>query len=99
MIFTHRGQEHKADFLTIEPGEYGELAVYAHSTYEYPSVLEGQPRRLFIDSFETEEAALAAFPAAEVCAGSTRVPVGVPASPPSWFDPADAGECWHEDDY
>ena len=48
---------------TYSREEYG---VYEYSTYGGSSVLAGQERRVFLDSFETLDAARAAYPAAEV---------------------------------
>ena len=95
------------DSYTIEPDGDGEFSVYGHGVYEQSSVLAGQPRRSFLDGFETVEAAQKAYPTADVT-GSTR-PVrwggdsladysGLPSTAPSWFDPCDAGERW-DDDY
>ena len=36
-----------------EPGEPDGFDVYLHGVYERSSVLHGQPRRAFVDSFET----------------------------------------------
>jgi hypothetical protein len=89
------------DWYTIEenhefPGEY---LVYGHGTYEASSVLAGQYRRCFIDSYPTLEAAQEKYPDAEV-SGSTKYIADTCArsfenSPePDWFDPGDAGEEW-----
>ena len=43
--------------------------VYEYSKYPRSSVLAGQTRRVFLDSFETLEQARQAFPEAEVSAG------------------------------
>lgn len=90
-------------YLAAEP-QRGEtyshpgFAVYRYSEYPDDSVLAGQTRRQFIaGDFETEAAALAAYPAAET-GGSYIPPPPVPHTPPDWFDPADVGETW-DDDY
>jgi hypothetical protein len=44
--------------------EYG---VYEYSRYGRSSVLAGQQRRVFLDSFDTLEEARAAYPTAKVC--------------------------------
>lgn len=91
------------DHVTIEPGrdEYTgqpEWYVYGHGEYDDSSVLAGQYRRCFLDTFQTVEEALVAYPSAEVLGHSTRVSVPpMPSCPPKWFDPADAGERWDED--
>lgn len=45
------------------PGRY---AVYGYGVYERSSVLAGQSRRVFIDSFDSLETAKAAYPKAQV---------------------------------
>lgn len=63
--------------LTIERGRgmtYAntDFTVYSHSTYPRGSVLSGQPRRTWLDSFSTIEEARAAYPTAQVlCDGGT----------------------------
>ena len=49
-----------------------EYAVYEHGTYERGSVLEGQDKRSFKDSFDTLEEAQAAYPKAQAIAGTTK---------------------------
>lgn len=82
--------------LTIEPliGETNEWAVYSHGEYEEWSVLAGQPRRVFLDSFPSVEEAIAKYPLAQVLNYSTKVQHYMPDTPPDWFDPLDAGEEW-----
>lgn len=89
---------------TIEPTVDGAFEVYEHGTYPKSSVLAGCPRRSFMDWFRTMEAAKEKFPDAEVLEGSSKMDGYnsgdlMPSEPPSWFDPADAGEVWGEDDY
>ena len=95
----------KFDSFTIEPNLYGGggVAVYGHGVYEESSVLAGQARRVFIESYDTAEQARAAYPRADVLEHSTRVHSddddletisGLPESPPDWFAPLDAGESW-----
>ena len=87
--------------ITIEPNFYRESVgrpsggynVYKHDEYPNSSVLAGQERRTFCDFFDTIEEAQAAFPAAYVSGDTHRAPY-LPATPPSWFDPANAGEEW-----
>ena len=86
----------KYDWLSIEPHRDG-WAVYGHGTFEPTSVLAGQPSRTFLDSFDSVNEAEEKYPDAEVVRGSTRVECTLPATPPSWFDPAAAGERWDED--
>ena len=62
--------------------------VMEYSVYEEGSVLEGLPKRTFVDSFLTLEAATAAYPTAEVLDHSTKEQGNpLPAVAPDWFDP------------
>ncbi len=96
------------DAVTITPGvaHYGEPKeqheVYAHGTYPDSSVLAGQYRRVCLAVYSTLQEAQEAYPWAEVQGGllpASWVAPRVPQSPPAWFDPADAGENWSEEDY
>lgn len=86
---------------TIEPCN-GKWAVYRHDTYPPSSVLAGQARRAFVEAFPSISQAKYWHPNAEVLDHSTKVYrgetleeiSGLPSTPPSWFDPADAGESW-----
>ena len=91
----------KFDHITIEPSEYSDFAVYGHGTYERSSVLAGQPKRSYLESFDTVVDAQKEYPNAEVLEHSTKIDgmAMMPVCAPDWFDPMDAGECWHEDDY
>ena len=51
--------------------EYG---VYRYGVYPRHSVLAGQTMRIFLDSFKTLEEAKAAYPQAQVVAGSGYAP-------------------------
>ena len=75
----------------------GEFVVYGLGEYESWSVLAGQTARIFLDSYPSREEAEVAHPEAVV---GYLPPAAEPSvNPPSWFDPLDAGEVWHEDDY
>ena len=53
------------DYYTISNSRYGDgFDVFGWGTYERGSVLEGQPQKVFLDAFETLEAAKAEFPTA-----------------------------------
>ena len=80
---------------TYSHDEYG---VYEYGEYEPWSVLAGQERRSFLDSFPTLEAAKAAYPDAEYGTGGYQE-MHIPESPPEWFDPMDIGETWSEEGY
>lgn len=56
---------------TYARDEYG---VYSYSRYGRGSVLAGQTRRVFEDSFETLAEAQAAYPTAEVCGSCYQAP-------------------------
>lgn len=53
------------DYYTISNSRHGDgFDVFGWGTYERGSVLEGQPQKVFLDAFETLEAAKAEFPTA-----------------------------------
>ena len=61
---------------TIEQGHGAtyhndKFTVYEHSTYGRSSVLSGQPRRVWLDDFETLADAQSAYPDAEPMEGTT----------------------------
>jgi hypothetical protein len=91
------------DYYTIEPYSGREnlsgYVVYGHGEYGPSSVLAGQAKRQWLGHFDTLEEAQEEWPEAEVTEWSTRVDPVVPDLPPDWFDPYDAGEVWHEEDY
>lgn len=87
------------DDITIEPDGMGGYDVVEHGVYENSSVLAGQPKRQIIDSFDDIDAAKASYPEAEVLSHQTQSSAQPPVSPPSDFDPMDAGEVWGEDEY
>lgn len=63
----------KREELTIELGigatyRNNRFTVYSHGTYPRHSVLAGQPKRTFIESFETLAEAQRVYPQAEVLA-------------------------------
>jgi len=98
------------DRITIEPFRdtfFEGFAVYGHGTYGKSSVLEGQTFRTQLDLGDTLKAIKAAWPTAVVLDHNTK-PFrlgnesleelsGLPATPPAWFDPANAGESWDGD--
>ena len=53
----------KFDYYTLRWSKYGGVDVLGWSTYR-SGVLQGQPRKVFLDSFEDEEEARKAFPLA-----------------------------------
>jgi hypothetical protein len=65
--------------LTIELGRGATYAnrdytVYAHDRYPRGSVLSGQDRRTWLDSFPTLEQAQVAYPSAKNITGTTYAP-------------------------
>lgn len=65
---------------TIEMGRgetyrNGRWTVYSHDRYPRGSVLEGQDRRTFEDSYDSLELAQAAWPQARVIEGTTWRPI------------------------
>jgi hypothetical protein len=55
------------DYYTISQSRYGDgFDVFGWAVYERGSVLEGQPMKVFLDAFETLEAAQAEFPTANL---------------------------------
>lgn len=63
--------EYPSRGTTYARDEYG---VYEYDVYPSSSVLAGQTRRRFLDSFETLEEAKAAYPTADVINGSCFAP-------------------------
>ena len=99
-------------YIAIEPSA-GEtysndnLAMYFYGTYPSSSVNEGMTMRAFVDDFANKDEATAAAEEiksqlgidVDISESSGYVKQELPMSPPSDFDPADAGEAWGEDDY
>jgi hypothetical protein len=89
--------EYPSAGATYSRDEYG---VYAYGVYPDSSVLAGQPKRSFVESFDSLEEARENYPAASWNGegGTGYAPVSVPSTPPAWFDPSYAGEHWSEED-
>ncbi len=94
-------------YLAIEYPMHGatyhhddQYGVYEYGVYPDSSVLAGQERRSFIDSFPTLAEAKAAYPNAEYQGegASGYREIYIPETPPYWFDASIAGERWSEDD-
>jgi len=91
----------------------GDHGCYRHSTYPAHSVLAGQTQRAFLGGGSREELitqfpnaevlehTTLPFSEADFCdeqrSDSLADYSGLPSTPPSWFDPADAGERWDSD--
>lgn len=100
--FSSLGVEAKYDRFTSET----RFAVYGYGIYE-SGVLKGRSKRVFLDSFDTEEEAYKAYPEAHPSYSppdledddrSLADMSGLPSTPPDDFDYLDAGERW-DDDY
>lgn len=52
----------KFDYYTMRRSEYGGVDVIGWGEYPDYSVLAGQPRKVFLDRFDDEAAARAAYP-------------------------------------
>ena len=75
--------------------EYG---VYRYGTYPRGSVLEGQPSRSALGSYETLAEAQREHPEARWDGGGCGYrEITIPETPPAWFDPSIAGERWSDD--
>jgi len=98
--------------ITIEPSKgetysHDSLTMYFYGTYGISSVNEGMEKRVFLERFDNEEDARRAAEDikrtfgidVDISDSSRYVKQELPSSPPSWVDPADAGEVWSEDDY
>lgn len=72
--------------------------VYQYDFWPRHSVLSGQSRRTYLGEFKTLEEALKEYPKASVSEGCGYRDIDPGPIPPTWFDPADAGERW-DDDY
>ncbi len=87
---------------TVYPAPDGDGVQVAHwHTYPRDSVLAGQQQEVIDGFYASVEAALVAYPKAEVCLDSCRSThkPSVPLCPPSGFSYYDAGEHWSESDY
>ncbi len=92
----------RVDYITIEPDKDGGFWVVQHGVYSESSVLAGQDFRQLTRHFDTLEETQAAFPQAEALDYSTKntwAGQSLPDVAPAWFDPANAGEVWREEDY
>jgi len=89
------------NYMKIEVGREGGVDVYGYGTYPRSSVLAGQTRRVFLDSFNSFEEAKAAYPKAEGDGKTSNKfmfsndPLGPVA--PGWFDESAAGERYDSD--
>lgn len=55
----------KFERYTLRHGKRGGVDVLGWGTYPASSVLAGQPMKVFLDNYDSEEAALAAYPSAQ----------------------------------
>jgi len=82
--------------LFIAPSrEGGGFVLWGLGTYSRESVLEGQESVTYIEGFDSLADAKRAFPEAPIEEyPPMRSQATLSDCPPSWFDPADAGETW-----
>jgi len=68
----------KVDYHTINiDAAYGTVSVYAWSTYPKHSVLAGQARKIYVQSYSTIEEAHAAYPDANISSKWTEPQVNL----------------------
>jgi hypothetical protein len=88
------------DYYTIEPDGYGEVSVYGWGEYERSSVLAGQQRKSFMDSFATAAEALVAYPDAAVHGGTVdAAPISLMHLPDREMNAYEEESYWDGDDY
>ena len=91
--------------LKIEPSmpDHEPYSVYSWGVHEAHSVLAGQPRKVWEDSFDTVEQAKAAFPTAEMSHALLEPVADIGPAPANYYSGDggfyDAGEYWDDDDY
>jgi hypothetical protein len=81
----------KIEYRKLRRSQYGGVDVVGYYTAPQSSVLAGQTCRIFLDSFDTEEAALAAYPDAEGYSSKFTDPVVSLNHLPSEDDPVPGG--------
>ena len=99
-------------YIALEPGAGETYASDAPTMYFYGTCPEdsvncGMQMRVFVDSFGSHEEAQLFIDDikseldidVEISESSQFVKQELPRTPPSWFNPADAGEVWGEEDY
>lgn len=86
-----------------QEGDQGRYVVKGYGDHEKHSVCYGQTRIVFLDAFSTEAEAREKYgPLLDAGYGSKLLDQDLTRMPdvaPDWFDPADAGEVWSEEDY
>jgi len=92
------------DYFTMTQDEvYDSWNVYGWSTYEPNSVLAGQPKKVFLESYETPEEAERNYPGVKPSNKWTEPEVSVGPAPANYYSSDggfyDAGEYWSEEDY
>ena len=98
-------------YLVMEPGagetyNSGAPTLYFYGTYPESSVNAGMEKRVWVESFDSQdeadafvEEAIERGVAIDTSDSSGYVKQELPMSPPDWFDPSNAGENWSEEDY
>jgi hypothetical protein len=85
------------DYYTLRHSKYGGIDVLGWSTYPKGSVLEGQPMKVFLGAFDTEEEAKKAYPQATSYSSVWTEPQVSLNHLPSENDPVPGG--MYPDDY
>lgn len=79
------------DYYTLRVGKWGGVDVLGWGTYPESSVLAGQPMKVFLDNFPTEEEARSAYPQAENFSSTWTEPQVSLAHLPGENDPVAGG--------
>jgi hypothetical protein len=92
----------KYEYYTMtQDGDYWN--VYGWSVYDKNSVLAGQPRKVFLESYETSEEVERNYPGVTPSNRWTEPEVSVGHAPANYYASDggfyDAGEYWSEEDY
>ena len=81
----------KFDYYTLRHSKYGGVDVLGWGVYPRGSVLEGQPRKVYLDNFEDEESARRVYPKAEGFSSAGTEPQVSLSHLPSEDDPVPGG--------
>lgn len=88
-----------SEYFTLCEESDGTVWLWGHGEYPESSVLAGQDRHRRIEAFDSMAEARKAHRDVEAGPGPLAFPENLSELAPRWFDPADAGEAWGEDDY
>lgn len=79
------------DYYTLRFGKWGGIDVLGWGTYPDSSVLAGQAMKVFLDNFDSEDAARAAYPQAQGFSSAWTQPRVSVAHLPGEDDPVAGG--------